>query len=114
MGTANPTPCASLALAVTIPTTRPEVSSSGPPLFPGLIAASVWIMPDRWRTDRVEASATSMERPSPETIPSVTVSVNVPSGLPIATTTWPTTRSSAVARVAGTRPVASARTTARS
>jgi hypothetical protein len=31
------------ATAVLMPMTAPEASSSGPPLLPGLIAASVWI-----------------------------------------------------------------------
>ena len=32
-----------LRMNVLIPTTLPSVSTSGPPLFPGLIGASVWI-----------------------------------------------------------------------
>jgi len=34
-----------LTSAVTMPTTRPFRSSSGPPEFPGLTAASTWIRP---------------------------------------------------------------------
>ena len=33
------------ATAVLMPMTAPDASSSGPPLLPGLIAASVWIRP---------------------------------------------------------------------
>ena len=48
--TAKPTPMKKscpdgLASAVTMPTTCPARLSSGPPLLPGLIAASVWISP---------------------------------------------------------------------
>ena len=32
-------------IALLTPTSRPALSSSGPPLLPGLIAASVWITP---------------------------------------------------------------------
>ena len=42
-----------LAIAETTPTTRPAASTRGPPEFPGLTAASVWIAPVslavRWR-----------------------------------------------------------------
>ena len=47
-GMANPRPCVGMPCGVKaifaelIPTKRPERSISGPPLFPGLIAASVW------------------------------------------------------------------------
>lgn len=44
---ANPMPLLPETMAVLIPITLPERSSSGPPLFPGLIAASVWISPER-------------------------------------------------------------------
>ena len=45
-GTAKPMPTdppLGLLIAVLMPTTRPCISSSGPPELPGLIAASVWI-----------------------------------------------------------------------
>ncbi len=45
IGMAKPTPCANGTIAVLTPTTEPERSTRGPPLFPGLIAASVWIKP---------------------------------------------------------------------
>jgi len=40
-------PCASSMMAVLIPITAPLILTSGPPEFPGLIAASVWIR--SWR-----------------------------------------------------------------
>jgi hypothetical protein len=40
-GMANPMPRAEAMIAVLIPTTSPLVLISGPPLFPGLIEASV-------------------------------------------------------------------------
>ncbi len=47
IGTANPIPTEPppppVAIWELIPITRPELSSSGPPELPGLIAASVWI-----------------------------------------------------------------------
>ena len=75
IGIAKPTPWALVAIAVLIPMTAPVPSSSGPPLLPGLIAASVWIRPLRvvWR--RVSSSLTVIWRPRPETMPRVTVSV---------------------------------------
>ncbi len=42
---ANPMFWASPATAVFIPTTRPFDVTSGPPEFPGLMAASVWMSP---------------------------------------------------------------------
>ena len=43
IGMAKQIPCADWMIAVLMPTTRPRLSSSGPPLLPGLSAASVWI-----------------------------------------------------------------------
>ena len=43
IGIAKPMPSASAATAVLMPMTLPPASRSGPPLLPGLIAASVWI-----------------------------------------------------------------------
>src|SRR5450759_3347392 len=48
IGTAKPIPSALPTLAVMTPITDPFASSSGPPLLPGLIAASVWINPVRF------------------------------------------------------------------
>ena len=58
------------------PSTRPRRSSSGPPLLPGLMAASVWTM-----------LTLSNER-TPLTMPRVTVLAS-PRGEPIATTSDP-------------------------
>src|SRR5512138_619930 len=54
--------------AVLMPTTRPVRLRSGPPEFPGLMAASVWIR--LWRIGR---PGSSIERPRPLTTPAVTV-----------------------------------------
>src|SRR5439155_5466260 len=92
IGIAKPIPSALAAAAVLMPIACPAASRSGPPLLPSLIAASVWsrlLIVWRWR---VEASRTVISRPVPDRIPLVTESVNVPSGLPIATTSWPTGR----------------------
>ena len=45
IGIAKPRPSALVATAVLIPMTLPVPSRSGPPLLPGLIAASVWMRP---------------------------------------------------------------------
>ena len=48
LGRAKPTPEDDpdvLYIAVLIPISRPLESNRGPPLFPGLMAASVWMMP---------------------------------------------------------------------
>lgn len=42
-GTAKPIRLAAGSIAIMIPITSPALSTSGPPLFPGLTAASVWI-----------------------------------------------------------------------
>jgi hypothetical protein len=51
-------------MAVLTPISRPDESSSGPPLLPGLMAASVWMHP--W-IGRPPAPLTS--RPTAETTP---------------------------------------------
>ena len=43
IGIANPIPWPAGFTAALIATTAPRASSSGPPEFPGLIAASVWM-----------------------------------------------------------------------
>src|SRR5256886_7350151 len=92
--------------AVLSPTTRPRESTSGPPEFPGLRAASVWI------TSSISRPPTERnERPSALTTPAVTV-LWKPSGLPIATTSWPTRSapespsSATVSETGGTRSTA--------
>ena len=110
-GTARPSPTP--ATAVLMPTTRPVESASAPPELPGLSAASVWI------TSSITRPACPLrvgrERPSALTTPAVTEPAS-PSGLPTATTSWPTTRRSASPRRTGAGRSAgrSARSTARS
>lgn len=43
IGMAKPMPSACAAMAVLMPTTSPNSFTNGPPEFPGLIAASVWM-----------------------------------------------------------------------
>ena len=107
-GIEKPMPLASWAMAVLIPITAPAAFRSGPPLLPGLIAASVWIRlwsvpPSVW-----------IWRPTADTMPLVTLFEKVPSGLPIATTSSPTLSASESPSVAAGSPVASIFTIARS
>ena len=106
IGTARPSPRP--ATAVLMPITRALESASAPPELPGFRAASVWIT---FSTTR--PAGTGSERPSAETTPAVTVPPN-PSGLPIATTSWPTRNRSASPSSAAVRPLESRRRTARS
>ena len=85
IGMAKPMPLLSAAIAVLMPTTWPPASSSGPPELPGLIAASVWM-----RLLRFVLPSAVIERPLADTMPLVTELEYVPSGLPIAMTSWPT------------------------
>src|ERR1700726_498367 len=86
LATAKQMPCAPLIIAVLIPITSAADDTSGPPELPGLKPASVWIT-----SLLVRRFAERIERPSAETTPAVTVDSN-PSGLPIATTSWPRRR----------------------
>jgi hypothetical protein len=70
-----------LTMAVLMPTTSPAMLTSGPPEFPGLMAASVWRKSSNGPCPRT--------RPFALMIPAVTVWVK-PKGLPIATTQSPT------------------------
>ena len=106
IGIAKPIPWALPATAVSTPTTAPVASSSGPPLLPGLIAASVWMRSVSCVGRPVTSSRTVISRPSPLMIPLVTVSVNVPSGLPIAIAVWPTWIFEESPIVAAVRPLA--------
>ena len=63
---------------VLIPITRPELSRSGPPELPGLIAASVWIRPPGAR----RLSEKLFGRFSALTMPRVTENCSDPNGLP--------------------------------
>jgi hypothetical protein len=67
IGVAKPIPWAADDDALMIPMTLPDVSIKGPPLLPGLIAASVWTMPVRSQGWPVRSSATVSERSRPET-----------------------------------------------
>ena len=91
------------ATAVFMPMTSPLESSSGPPEFPGLMAASVWIM--LLSVSRRGAGPAVTVRPSAETMPEVTVGVPAarPSALPIATTASPTTSSLELPKVTGVK-----------
>ena len=83
IGIAKQIPWADWMMAVLMPITRPRLSSSGPPLLPGLSAASVWItLSTRWPV------MLRSVRPSALITPAVTVE-SKPNGLPIATTSWP-------------------------
>jgi len=80
-GTAKPMPADAplgLKIAVLTPMSRPPESSSGPPEFPGLMAASVW-MTSRMRRPLGERSS----RPSALTTP-VVREWSRPNGLPTA------------------------------
>ena len=109
IGIAKPMPLDPWATAVLMPMTLPPASRSGPPLLPGLIAASVWIR----LFSRTPESTTTL-RPVADTIPLVTLFVYVARGLPIAIASWPTLRSLELPIGAAGRPVASTLTMARS
>ena len=85
--------------------------TSGPPLFPGLIAASV--CRKLWKA--LLAPPGSVSRPFALMIPCVTVNVRFsPSGLPTASTHSPTRDASLSPNGAGVSPVASIFSTATS
>ncbi len=91
MGAAKPTPAntpvrAGSAIETTMPTTSPCSSTSGPPKLPGLTDESNWMRPETL------PSRVSAVRFRPETTPAETLKSR-PSGLPIATTSVPTTGS---------------------
>ena len=89
-GTASPRPTP--ARAVLTPTSRAFASTSAPPEFPGLRAASVWI------TFSTILPTEGRERPRALTTPEVTEPAR-PCGLPTATTSWPTRSLSALPRL---------------
>ena len=94
-----------------MPTTRPPASASAPPELPGLRAASVWMT---FSIIRVALrSRVTSDRPTALTTPAVTDPAK-PSGLPTATTSWPTRRRSASPSSAAARRPPSTRRTARS
>mmetsp|Transcript_4572 Transcript_4572/g.16922 ORF Transcript_4572/g.16922 Transcript_4572/m.16922 type:complete len:296 (+) Transcript_4572:1891-2778(+) len=117
MGTAKPMPSAWRAVAVLMPTTRPNSSHSGPPELPGFKATSVWMNRTRepQRGARAAPNDSDSDRRKLETMPRVTV-LSSPMGCPMATTQSPTrsvasSPSAAAFRSAGGRSKA---TTARS
>jgi hypothetical protein len=86
-GMAKPTPEETPVwekIIVFTPITRPWLSSSGPPEFPGLIGASVWIMFGMLNT----RDPGRMTRPMALTIPTVIVPSS-PKGLPMAMASCP-------------------------
>src|SRR6202011_3561407 len=109
IGTARPTPMP--ASAVLMPTTRAELSASAPPELPGLRAASVWMTSSMIRV--CGPNRAGRDRPRALTTPAVTLRAN-PSGLPMATTSWPTRRRSASPSSAAASSPRSACRTARS
>ena len=69
MGIAKPRPSALPATAVLIPTTAPLASRSGPPLLPGLIAASVWMRSWSCVGRPVSSSVMVISRPVADGVP---------------------------------------------
>ncbi len=94
-----------------MPTTREWLSARAPPELPGFSAASVWITSSISRP--APALRVGRDRPRALTTPAVTEPAR-PRGLPTATTSWPTTSSSASPRTAGGGVAPDARSTARS
>ena len=78
MATANDSPSRPPKPDLMMPIAAAMRSSSGPPLLPGLIAASVWI---------IVAPSTSRR---PLTMPRLTLFCRKPSGVPMVITSWPT------------------------
>mmetsp|Transcript_3080 Transcript_3080/g.8871 ORF Transcript_3080/g.8871 Transcript_3080/m.8871 type:complete len:222 (-) Transcript_3080:624-1289(-) len=90
IGTANPIEFARLLIIVLMPITSPNSLHKGPPEFPGLMAASVWIrVPLRLRPMSIFATDLEDEL----TMPRVTV-FSRPNGLPTAITQSPASRAS--------------------
>ena len=107
IGIENPIPCPAATIAVLMPITFPSRLRSGPPEFPGLIDASVWMKFSYVATPtRLRAVA--------EMIPTVTVRSR-PNGFPIAIAHCPTRRwSESPSSAAGSGDGASTLSTARS
>ena len=86
MGIANPMPAPPRAL---MPTTSPRRFTSGPPLFPGLINASIWIQVLNWPVFCSPSMfMTPSDRSRHEMMPKVTVRVSA-KGDPMASTKSP-------------------------
>ena len=89
MERAKPMFWASARMAVLMPTTCPDALTSGPPLLPGLMAASVWI-----RLSSESPDGAVIDRLRADTMPVVTLGASPRlSALPMATTSSPTCRS---------------------
>ncbi len=99
------------AVATLTPTTSPAMSDSGPPLFPGLIDASVWRTSSSVSDE--DPPLALMVRCSALITPAVTEPW-LPSGDPMATTGCPTVRLAEVPNVACGSVVLGTLTTARS
>ena len=99
IGTAKPMFCAGRNIAVLIPMTSPLTLMSGPPEFPELMAASVWM---KFSNERVAASPVRPYRPFAETTPTVTL-LSKFKGSPIAMTHSPTRSRSESPRASGVR-----------
>ena len=105
-GMAKPTPLAgvlnsgSMADRVGIPIRLPCISTSAPPLLPGLIGASVWIA-----LGMTAPFCSFTLRPRALIMPFVTVWV-MPRGLPIASTSCPTCNFEESPKVATVKPAA--------
>src|SRR5262249_3956973 len=84
----SPDGLGTVAPAVGTPMSFPSQLTSAPPLFPGLIEASVWTA-ETSNADLSFSPGTCTVRSSALTIPAVTVLVK-PRGDPSATTGWPT------------------------
>ena len=79
-----------------MPISRPELSSSGPPELPGLMAASVWMTP-------LIGRLLGRGDLAPEALTMPVVSVwSRPKGLPMAKVLWPTCKSCDVPMGIGT------------
>src|ERR1700750_1588996 len=104
-GTAMPRPTP--ATAVLIPTTRALASAGARRKLPGLGGAAVWM------TSSIPRPRAGRDQPSALTTPAVTDPAS-PSGLPTATTSWPTLSWSASPTSAGAGVGPCARSTARS
>ena len=85
-------------IRVLIPTTLPSISTSGPPLFPGLMGASVWM----YTMGRSGSGWRAIELTTP-----MVTELPKPSGLPKANTNWPWRTSWYLPKGSDGRPLAS-------
>src|SRR2546429_9121943 len=91
------------ATAVLMPTTRPDKSTRGPPLLPGLMAASDWT-----RLYNVSPDGGTIARSRALTTPTDTVAPPfIARGLPMATTVSPMRRRDDLPGLTGTSPLIS-------